>query len=226
MRRDILDQLLAARASRQPVAVITALDGDGQRLVHARDCAEDDLAEALSAAFRFDKSAVHSTPSGEVFIQVLNPALRLIVIGAVHIAQALAPMAAAAGYEVAVIDPRSAFATPERFPEVGLHADWPDEVLPSLRLDARTAFAALTHDPKIDDPALQIALGSDCFYIGTLGSRKTQVARRQRLAAAGFDDTALARIRGPIGLDIGARGAAEIAVSIMAEITQCLRMGT
>jgi xanthine dehydrogenase accessory factor len=220
----MLDQVLSARAERQPVALITALDDGAQRLVQARDCAEDNLAEVLQVAFRSDKSGVHSTPSGEVFIQVFNPALRLVIIGAVHIAQALAPMAAAAGYEVTVVDPRAAFAKPARFAGICVRADWPDEVLPELGLDGRTAFAALTHDPKIDDPALNMALQSGCFYIGALGSRMTQAARRERLAAAGHEDAALARIRGPIGLDIGARGSAEIAISIMAEITQTLRM--
>jgi xanthine dehydrogenase accessory factor len=151
--------------------------------------------------------------------------LRLIIIGAVLIAQSVIPMAEALGYDVTVIDPRGAFATGARFPNVALHVDWPDDVLPKLQPDARTAILLLTHDPKIDDPALVAALKSNMFYIGALGSKKTQSSRNDRMKAAGFDDTAVARIHGPIGLNIGAVGAAEIAVSILAEMTKCLRLG-
>ncbi|MGI9463158.1 MAG: XdhC family protein, partial [Aestuariivirgaceae bacterium] len=180
---------------------------------------------ALDDGFRFDRSGVHQTPDGEAFIAIHNPALQLIIIGAVHIAQSLAPMAASAGYAVTVIDPRGAFATDERFPGVDIRAEWPDEVLPGLQLDARTAFVALTHDPKVDDPALQAALQSDCFYIGALGSKRTQASRVERLSAAGISGQDLQRIHGPIGLDLGARGAPEIAIAIMAEITGTLRQG-
>jgi len=145
-----------------------------------------------------------------------------VIIGAVHIAQALVPMAKAAGYDVTVIDPRGAFATQERFPEVTMYADWPDEVLPTVGLDPRTGFLALTHDPKVDDPALIAALHSECFYIGALGSRRTQASRVERMKQAGVDPS---RICGPVGLDIGARGAPEIAISIMAEMTKTLRLG-
>ena len=223
MRRSILNELLSARARRQAVALVSTLDGGAQRIVRAEEYADDALHEALDAAFKFDKSGVCSTPSGEVFIQAFNPPLRLVIVGAVHIAQSLARMAGATGYEVLVVDPRSAFATVERFPGVTVHAAWPDEVLSNLRLDPRTAVAALTHDPKIDDPALQLALKSSCFYIGALGSGKTQAARWDRLSAAGCDGAALKRIHGPIGLDIGARGAEEIAIAILAEMTKCLR---
>jgi xanthine dehydrogenase accessory factor len=148
-----------------------------------------------------------------------------VIIGAVHIAQSVIPMAQALGYDVTVIDPRGAFATGARFPGIALHAEWPDEVIPAIGLDARTAVIALTHDPKIDDPALAAALRSDVFYVGALGSRKTQGSRLARLGEAGFSEAELARIHGPIGLSIGARGAPEIAVSIMAEITRALRLG-
>jgi xanthine dehydrogenase accessory factor len=163
--------------------------------------------------------------AGDDFIAIHNPPLRLVIIGAVLIAQALIPLAQACGYDVTVIDPRGAFATGARFPGVSLHADWPQDVLPGLGLDARTGFMALTHDPKIDDPALHIALRSAVFYIGALGSKKTQAARAERLLKAGFTEDSLKRVNGPIGLAIGAVGAAEIAVSIMAEMTKALRLG-
>ena len=218
----LLKQLADARDARMAVAVLTGLASGEQELVTRRYAGEHALAAQLDEAFRFDKSGVVSTDKGETFIHVHNPALRLVIIGAVHIAQAVAPMAKQAGYDITVIDPRGAFATDERFPGVTLHADWPDEVLPGMALDARTGFIALTHDPKIDDPALTIALRSECFYIGALGSKKTQAARHERLKAAGLDPT---RICGPIGLHIGARGAPEIAISIMAEMTCHLRLG-
>lgn len=221
MKREALDALLAARASRRAVALVTDLESGTQRLVSRSEAATDLLAEKLDEAFRFDQSGSHD---GQ-FINVFNPALRLVIIGAVHIAQSVIPMAQALGYDVTVIDPRGAFATGARFPGIALHAEWPDEVIPAIGLDARTALIALTHDPKIDDPALAAALRSDVFYIGALGSRKTQGSRLARLAEAGFSESDLARIHGPIGLSIGARGAPEIAVSIMAEVTRALRLG-
>lgn len=218
----LLRRLEDAREARIALAVVTDLASGAQETVLRADAATHPLADALEQGFRFDKSGVVSTDSGEVFIHVHNPALRLVIIGAVHIAQAVVPMAQALGYDITIIDPRGAFATPERFSGVTLYADWPDDVLPEMKLDARTAFIALTHDPKIDDPALTIALKSDCFYIGALGSKKTQAARRERLSSAGLQPE---RISGPIGLDIGARGAPEIAVSIIAEMTRALRLG-
>lgn len=217
-----LKQLAEARAQRVAMAAVTNLATGVQELVARRHAGEHPLAGQLDEAFRFDSSRVVSTPDGEFFIHVHNPALRLVIIGAVHIAQAVVPVAKLAGYDITVIDPRGAFASEERFPGVALHADWPDEVLLGMALDARTAFIALTHDPKIDDPALTIALKSECFYIGALGSKKTQAARTERLKDAGLDPS---RICGPIGLDIGARGAPEIAISIMAQMTRYLRMG-
>jgi xanthine dehydrogenase accessory factor len=163
------------------------------------------------------------TAAGTVFLHIFNPPLRLIVIGAVHITQPLIRMAALAGYEVSVIDPRRSFATGERFPGVTLMDEWPDDGLEALALDARTAVVTLTHDPKLDDPALEVALRSGVFYIGSLGSRRTHAARLERLTQAGFDKTALARIHGPVGLSIGAKSPAEIAISIMAQITEALR---
>lgn len=221
MKRQTLEALLAARAARRAVALVTDLQSGAQRLVSRAEAANDPLAGKLDEAFRFDQSGSHD---GQ-FVNVFNPALRLVIIGAVHIAQSVIPIAQALGYDVTVIDPRGAFATGARFPGIALHAEWPDEVIPAIGLDARTALIALTHDPKIDDPALIAALRSDVFYIGALGSRKTQGSRVERLSQAGFGEAELARIRGPIGLSIGARGAPEIAVSIMAEVTRALRLG-
>ena len=164
------------------------------------------------------------TAAGEdYFLTVQAPAPRLTLVGAVHISQALAPMARIAGLDVTIIDPRTAFATPERFPETPVLAQWPDEALAAQPLDRFTAICLLTHDPKIDDPALTIALKADCFYIGALGSRKTHARRLERMRGQGFDEPALARIHAPIGLDIGAVSPAEIAVSIMGEIVASLR---
>lgn len=221
MKRELLEQLLAARAGRQAVALVTNLETGAQRIVPRAAAAQDPLAAVLDEAFRFDQSGSHEGH----FVNIHNPPLRLVIIGAVHIAQSVIPIAQALGYDVTVIDPRGAFATGARFPGIALHAEWPDEVIPRIGLDARTALIALTHDPKIDDPALDAALKSDVFYIGALGSKKTQASRSERLKAAGFSEAQLARIHGPIGLNIGAKGAPEIAVSIMAEVTRCLRLG-
>lgn len=221
MKRKLLDDLLAARQNRQAVALITDLATGEQRLVPRAQLKDDPLAEKLDEAFRFDQSGTHDGH----FVNIHNPPLRLIIIGAVHIAQGVIPIAQQLGYDVTVIDPRGAFATGARFPGIALHAEWPDEIIPTIGLDARTAMIALTHDPKIDDPALFAALKSDVFYIGALGSKKTQASRAQRLQDAGFTEAQIARIHGPIGLAIGAKGAPEIAVSIMAEMTRSLRLG-
>ena len=226
MNADILEQVLEARAARRPIAVITHLQSGVQRLVAKADVPDDPLGEVLEQGFRFDRSGVVDTTEGEVFITIHNPPLRLVITGAVLIAQALIPMAQALGYDIWVVDPRGAFATGARFPDIHLHAEWPDEIIPTIGLDQRTAFIALTHDPKIDDPALHLALQSEVFYIGALGSKKTQASRRDRLTEAGFDEDALDRIHGPIGLPIGAVGAPEIAISILAEMTKALRQGT
>ena len=218
MKVELLHQLLEARKQRRAVAVVTKTISGEQHLVSRIDAAAD---SDLEKAFRFDKSGM----VGDEFIAIHNPPLRLVIIGAVLIAQSVIPIAQACGYDISVIDPRGAFATGARFPDVTLHADWPQDVLPKFGLDGRTGFMALTHDPKIDDPALEMALKSDVFYIGALGSKKTQAARHERLARMGFDEATRARISGPIGLSIGAVGASEIAISVMAEMTKALRLG-
>src|SRR3569833_1130007 len=181
-----------------------------------------DRALALQA-LADDHSGTLETSTGPLFVEVWNPQPRLLIIGAVHTAQALVPLARLAGYEVTIVDPRTAFGSSARFPDVTVTNEWPDEALPRLAPDRRTAILTLTHDPKIDDPALVLALRSDAFYIGALGSRRTHAKRIERLREAGFDEAAMSRIRGPVGLAIGARTPAEIAISIMAEITAVLR---
>ena len=218
MKREFLSQLLAMQKQRRAVATVTNTVTGEQRLVPRADAVDG---SELEKAFRFDKSGMQ----GDEFVAIHNPPLRLVIIGAVLIAQSVIPVAQACGYDVTVIDPRGAFATGARFPDVTLHADWPQDVLPKFGLDARTGFMALTHDPKIDDPALEMALKSDVFYIGALGSKKTQAARHERLSKMGFDEATRARISGPIGLSIGAVGASEIAISVMAEMTKALRLG-
>lgn len=223
MKQAVLDAVLAARAKRQAIAVVTDIATGEQRIAARLDATKDAL--QLDEAFRFDQSGIHRQGEREFFVHVHNPPLRLVIIGAVHIAQAVIPVARLAGYDIVVIDPRGAFTTGARFPDIALHAEWPDEVIPKVGLDSRTAMIALTHDPKIDDPALMAALKSDVFYIGALGSKKTHASRSARLAAHGFDENELARIHGPIGLAIGAKGAPEIAIAIMAEMTRALRLG-
>ena len=225
MRLDILKALNEERAARRAVIVVTNQDSGAQRLVKGSDIRNDPLKDLLEKHIRSAKSGIEETPEGKVFLTVHVPSPKLVITGAVHISQALAPMARMLGYDVTIVDPRTAFATVDRFPEIKVIPEWPDVALPPLGIDRYTAFVALTHDPKIDDPALNAALHSGCFYIGALGSKKTQGARRERLAAAGFKEADLSRIHGPIGLSIGARGPAEIAISIMAEITAALRVG-
>jgi xanthine dehydrogenase accessory factor len=224
MRLDILKALNAERAARRAVFVVTDEASGEQRLVKAADIAADPLKVMLEAHLRSGKSGMEETPQGKVFITAHVPPPRLVITGAVHISQALAPMAAQLGYDVTIVDPRTAFATPERFPDVKLIAEWPDVALPPLGIDRYTAFVALTHDPKIDDPALLHALARDCFYIGALGSRKTHGRRLDRLKAQGAGDAALARIHAPIGLAIGAVSPPEIAVAILAQVTARLRL--
>jgi xanthine dehydrogenase accessory factor len=221
LEKIIAEQIIEARAKRRPVALVTVLETGVQRLVARGE--DGGLGDAVNDAFRRDRSATVETPQGEAFIRVYNPPLRKLIIGAVHTAQFLVPLAAMLDYDVTIIDPRGAFATDERFPGVKLLAEWPDEVLPELGLDARTAMIALTHDPKIDDVALKLALASDCFYIGALGSTRTHAKRIDRLKAAGVTEERLARLHAPIGLDIGAQGPAEIALSIMSQVTAVLR---
>jgi xanthine dehydrogenase accessory factor len=191
--------------------------------VKGTDIAADPLKELLEKHVRSGKSGMEETPQGRVFLTVHVPPPRLVITGAVHISQALAPIAKLLGYDVTIVDPRTAFASIERFPEVKVIAEWPDVALPPLGIDRYTAFAALTHDPKIDDPALTHALARDCFYIGALGSKKTHARRLDRLKAQGLSDAELARIHAPIGLQIGAVSPPEIALAIMGEITERLR---
>jgi xanthine dehydrogenase accessory factor len=224
LKLDILHTLNEERAARRAVVVVTHVDSGEQRLVKAADAARDPLRAQIEKRLRMGKSGVEETPDGRAFLTVHVPSPRLVITGAVHISQALAPMGKLVGYDVVIVDPRTAFASPERFPDVRVIAQWPDEALPPLNIDRYTAFVALTHDPKIDDPALKHALARDCFYIGALGSKKTHARRVDRLKQAGLTDADIARIHAPIGLSIGAVSPAEIAVSIMAEITQTLRV--
>lgn len=224
MRLDILKSLNTERAARRAAIVITDVASGAQRFVAGADVAADPLHEILEARLRSGKSGIEETSQGRVFLTVHVPPPRLVITGAVHISQALAPVAKLLGYDVIIVDPRTAFASPERFPDVKLIAQWPDEALPPLGVDRYTAFAALTHDPKIDDPALLHALGRGCFYVGALGSKKTHARRLERLKAQGVTSAALARIHAPIGLTIGAVSPPEIAVAIMGEITASLRL--
>lgn len=224
MQSDLLQRLLEDRAAKRPVVLATRLTDGVQKLLYQTDTeGETGLLEAVREALASDKGRVVATADGEWFLNVFNPPLRLIIVGAVHIAQPLARIGALAGYDVTVVDPRTAFASEDRFPGIALVTDWPDEAMAAMAPDTRTAVVTLTHDPKLDDPALQAALRSPCFYIGALGSRKTHGTRRERLLAAGFDEAAFARINGPVGLSIGAKSPAEIAISIMAQITEKLR---
>lgn len=223
MRLDLLAALNAERRARRAAVLVTETATGAQRLVRAEEVAGDPLGEILEARLRSGQSGTAHIDERSYFLAVQVPAVRLVVIGAVHVSQALGPMARLAGLDVTVIDPRTAFATPERFSDVTLVAEWPDQVLPRVGLDRFTALAALTHDPKIDDPALTAALRAECFYIGALGSRKTHAGRVARLQAAGFSLEAIARIHAPIGLDIGAVSPAEIAVSVLGEIIASLR---
>jgi len=219
----LLRQLTDEVQSRRPVALVTELATGTRSLAHSPEDLQGEAALLLEDAFRRDRCVTLQGSSGEVFINVFNPAIRLIIIGAVHIAQALLPLARAVGYSVVIADPRSAFATEERFPGVEIARDWPDEALARIGLDAHTAVVVLSHDPKIDDPALISALQSESFYIGALGSRKTHAKRVERLLQAGVAPADIERIRAPVGLDIGAQGTGEIALSIIAEITATQR---
>ncbi|WP_201835921.1 XdhC family protein [Microvirga zambiensis] len=223
MRLSLLSDLNAERAARRAAVLVTDVASGEQRFVRDSAIESDPLAGDLQEKLRQGKSGLVEQNGRQFFLSVQIPPVRLVAIGAVHISQALAPMARNVDLDVTIIDPRTAFATPERFPDVPVRAEWPDAVLPEIGIDRYTAVVALTHDPKIDDPALTAALQSECFYIGALGSRKTHERRVQRLLASGFSGTDIARIHAPIGLDIGAVSPAEIAVSILAEIVATLR---
>jgi xanthine dehydrogenase accessory factor len=228
MKPAIRTALADARARKVPVALATNLASGQQRLIYLDGtegelCLDVDQIAAATDALRRDESIDFPTSQGKVFVQVFNPPPRLIIVGAVHIAEPLARVAALAGYGVTLIDPRRGFSERDRFPGFTIESEWPDEAMRALQPDVRSAVVTLTHDPKLDDPALIEALRSPAFYIGALGSRKTHAARLARLKAAGFSDAELARIRGPVGLAIGAISPAEIAVSIVAQITQVRR---
>ncbi|OXT00265.1 XdhC/CoxF family protein [Notoacmeibacter marinus] len=223
MDRTLLHGLNEARASRRGAVTVATERHGVQQLLLEGEIPGDALGQAAGKALRTGKASSVEIDGETLFLNAYVPPVRFVVIGAVHITQALAPMARAAGYELEIIDPRGAFATPDRFPDVTLHAEWPQDVLADDPLDAYTALAAITHDPKIDDPALIAALQADCFYIGALGSRKTHGRRVERLTEAGFDDAAIGRIDAPIGLDIGAANPAEIAVAILAQMIAAFR---
>ncbi len=224
MKLEILKALNEERSARRTVVVVTNQDSGAQRLVKGADIRNDPLKDVLEKHIRSAKSGIEDTPEGKVFLTVHVPSPKLVITGAVHISQTLAPIGQLLGYDVTIVDPRTAFASIERFPDVKVIAEWPDVVLPPIGIDHYTAFVALTHDPKIDDPGLALALKSDCFYIGALGSRKTHARRVERLKAErGFTDNDIGRIHSPIGLDIGSVSPAEIAVAIIGEITQKLR---
>jgi xanthine dehydrogenase accessory factor len=224
MRADILHQLLADREAKRPVVLASDLEtGEGELIYPGENGADGGLREAAEAAARADKSRVVEHEGRRLFLNVHNPPLRLIIVGAVHIAQPLSRIAALAGYDVTVVDPRGAFATSERFPATALMHEWPDDAMRALAPDRRTAVVTLTHDPKLDDPALLVVLRSPAFYVGCLGSTRTHAKRKERLAEEGLGEAEMARIHGPIGLDIGAKSPAEIAVAIVAEVTECLR---
>jgi xanthine dehydrogenase accessory factor len=226
MKKELLGALLAEIAARRPVVLVTDLATGEAHLVdpYAPEPGTDPAvaAAARSAADR-DTSAKLEREGGALFLRVYNPPVQVVIVGAVHIAQALAPMVRLAGFDAVIVDPRRAFATEARFEGVPLLREWPDEAVARLGLGRRTAIVTMTHDPKIDDPALAAALRSDAFYVGSLGSKKTQAARRERLRAQGFSEAALERIRGPVGLPIGARTPGEIAVSILSQLVQALR---
>tara|TARA_B100000686_G_scaffold308481_1_gene349594 strand:+ start:770 stop:1462 length:693 start_codon:yes stop_codon:yes gene_type:complete len=225
MQNGLLASLNLRREEKKATAVVTMLRDSGQWLIDNDEDggAPNHIVDNARAALTEDKSQLVDDQKGSYFIHVYNPPLRMVVVGAVHIAQALAPIAVAVGYEVAIVDPRGAFATEDRFPGLEISNEWPDEALRKHALDDRCAVVTLTHDPKLDDAALEVALASEVFYVGSLGSKKTHGARLKRLERLGIDKEVMARIHGPIGLPIGARSPAEIALAIMSQITQVRR---
>lgn len=226
MKLDLLATLNADRAARRAVILVTDTDSGAQRLVREDDIAGSDRADLYHGLIRAGRSRPLTADEGGGFANVIVPPAKLVLVGAVHISQVMAPMAAMLGYDVTIVDPRTAFATGDRFPNVRLLAEWPDVALPQVGVDRWTAFCALTHDPKIDDPGLIHALESGCFYIGALGSRKTHARRVERLTQAGVGEAQIAGIHAPIGLAIGAQSPAEIAVAVLAQITASLRLGS
>jgi xanthine dehydrogenase accessory factor len=230
MRAKYLDAVIAAGREARSVALATELSSGAQLLLDGErfdgDLALDEAQRgAMRDALRADRNVTFEAAGGRVFVQVFSPPRRCFVVGAVHIAQPLVQMLSLTDYRAVVIDPRQSFATEARFPGVELTTEWPDEALERLKPDQRSAVVTLTHDPKLDDPALAVALRSECFYIGALGSKRTHARRLERLTELGFGERDFARIHGPIGLAIGAVSQAEIAISIIAEMTQVLRRG-
>jgi len=219
----LLRKLNEARRQRQAVIMLTDLAGGRNRLVMKGDPVSGELGGAVEKAFRTGKSASVEVEGQRFFLNVHLPSPRMVIIGAVHISQALAPMAKMSGFDVRVVDPRTAFATPERFENVDLVADWPEDALKDQPIDAFTALVAVTHDPKIDDWPLEVALQAEAFYVGALGSRKTHARRVERLTETGLKEPEIARIAAPIGLDIGAQSPEEIAVAILAQVISALR---
>lgn len=229
MKRSILQQILVDRRAQRAAVLATYLSTGDQVVIHPwSDERPSDVDEWLWNAARTaaerDACRVVERPEGHVFLNAFNPRLRMVIVGAVHIAQALVPMAQIAGFDVVVVDPRRGFATEARFPNVALNLEWPDKALEALAPNRRTAVVVVSHDRKLDDPALSAALRSDAIYIGALGGAKTQTARRERLRQKGFGEADLIRINGPIGLAIGARSPAEIAVAILAQVVQTVRL--
>lgn len=223
MKREDLVRLNALRAERRAAVYVADLEKGGGRLIAEGEEVEGNLNAAVRTAFLTGKSNQIEVEGKRLFLNVQVPPPRIVAIGAVHITQALAPMAAIAGFDLSVIDPRTAFATPERFEGVDLVADWPEDVLEARPLDAYTALIAVTHDPKIDDYPIAAGLKAGCFYVGALGSRKTHAKRVERLMALGLTEEEIARIDAPIGLDIGAISPAEIAVSVLGAVIQAFR---
>jgi xanthine dehydrogenase accessory factor len=223
VKRATLHALTAARLDGRPIVLATALDTGEEHVIDPTLPPNTPLDTAAREAALKDQSSNAEIDGRGWFLNVFNPPLQMYVVGAVHIAQPLSRMAALSGFNVTVIDPRTAFATSDRFPGLTLITEWPDEALANIALDMRSAVVTLTHDPKLDDPALAAALRSPAFYIGALGSKKTHAARLGRLKAMGFDDEAMKRIHGPVGLDIEAQSPAEIAVSILAQVIARLR---
>jgi xanthine dehydrogenase accessory factor len=228
MNKSVLEEINSNRKANKSFVLVTDMQNGQQNLIYPEQSATDynydpETMEQIHNSLANDRCTVFENNAQQLLVQPYNPPLCAIIIGAVHISQELVPLLQRCQYQVVVIDPRESFANQERFPDIKLVTEWPDQCLPDINIDARTAVITLTHDPKFDDPALIQALKSDAFYIGALGSRKTQEARQLRLQSEGFDAQQLSRINGPVGLDINARSPAEIAISIMAEITQILR---
>lgn len=227
MKQHTLSQLIEDQNEKKAVALATDVDNGLQTLVYddtalGPDQNNEEIQQIARQAMQDDRCKFYEIGGRRIFIEVFNPSLRMLIVGAVHIAQPLSRMASVTGYDVTVIDPRASFATDERFPGITLNGEWPDDGMRDLDPDRRTAIVTLTHDPKLDDPGIEVALKSDAFYIGALGSRKTHAARVERLTTAGFSETEIARIHAPVGLSIGSVSPAEIAVSILAQVTDVL----